>query len=123
MIVPSMFGWNSQWYLNSPASVKVWLKLSPGEIAPDWNTPCCSDVAVCGTWSWFVQVTVSPTLISTRSGLNAKLRMSIGTSFPVAGPCAGAAVGASVGAAVGAVVGAAVGADVGATIGAAVACA
>jgi hypothetical protein len=89
-----------------PALVKVKLKLLPGgtdELKVPWF-----DVTVWVTLSWFVQVTLVPTLTVRLFGLNEKFIIE---TLLVAG--VGVGVGFAVGVAVGAVVGAVVGVGVG----------
>jgi len=96
-----------------PALVKVKLKLLPGrtgELKAPWFA-----VTVWVTLSWFVQVTLVPTLTVRLSGVNEKFLIE--TLFPLllAVVGVGVGVGFAVGVAVGAVVG--VGVAVGAAVG------
>jgi hypothetical protein len=95
--------------------VKVKLKLLPGrtgELKAPWFA-----VTVWVTLSWFVQVTLVPTVTVRLLGLNEKF--IIETLFPLllAVVGVGVGVGVAVGVAVGAVVGVAVGVAVGAVVG------
>ncbi len=60
VIVPTMPGWNVQWYGNDPAVLNVAVNVAPGAIAPEFQT-ALSDVDVCAIVSSFVQVTLPPT--------------------------------------------------------------
>lgn len=71
--VPVMYVWMLQWYPNVPAVAKVKLNELPG--ARVWSNEPSLAVTVWVTESWFVQVTVLFTPMTTviEPGLNAKL--------------------------------------------------
>jgi len=56
-----MVGWNWQKRSEVLAASKLSLERSPGSIVPDWSAARFRTVAVWGSASWLVQVTVPTT--------------------------------------------------------------
>src|SRR5689334_11656936 len=73
-MVPCMFGWMVQMYEKVPGCVNRCEVLCPLLMFGVLKLPSLA-VALWGASSWFVQVTVSPTLTVTDAGENAKLTM------------------------------------------------
>jgi hypothetical protein len=69
--VPTILGWRVQKYEYCPSLSNVKLNASPVRRTPESKLLSFDDddVTVCGDESLFIQVTVSPTLISIRFGL------------------------------------------------------
>src|SRR5215212_427223 len=69
--VPTILGWRVQKYEYCPSLSNVKLNASPFRRTPESKLLSFDDddVTVCGDESLFIQVTVSPTLISIRFGL------------------------------------------------------
>ena len=65
--VPFSAGWIVQWYAYVPAIANDTVLFPEGAMTPVSKTPS-SDVAVCPTGSWLIQVTLSPMEIVTFCG-------------------------------------------------------